>query len=32
MHNSWDENYYRGYEWWIMEEAKKVTNTNWRNE
>ncbi|XP_071090488.1 galactocerebrosidase-like [Haliotis cracherodii] len=23
MHNSWDENYYRGYEWWIMEEAKK---------
>ncbi|XP_063446455.1 galactocerebrosidase-like [Mytilus trossulus] len=23
MHNSWDENYYRGYEWWMMKEAKK---------
>ena len=25
MHNSWDENYERGYEWWLMVEAKKVT-------
>ena len=24
MHESWDENYHRGYEWWIMKEAKKV--------
>ena len=24
MHNSWDENYQRGYEWWLMTEAKKV--------
>ncbi|GFO19227.1 galactocerebrosidase [Plakobranchus ocellatus] len=23
MHNSWDENYSRGYEWWLMQEAKK---------
>ncbi|XP_055894841.1 galactocerebrosidase-like isoform X1 [Biomphalaria glabrata] len=23
MHNDWDENYERGYEWWIMTEAKK---------
>jgi hypothetical protein len=23
MHNPWDENYYRGYEWWLMVEAKK---------
>jgi len=23
MHNSWDENYERGYEWWLMKEAKK---------
>ncbi|CAL1528206.1 unnamed protein product [Lymnaea stagnalis] len=23
MHNSWDENYERGYEWWLMMEAKK---------
>ncbi|XP_071090487.1 galactocerebrosidase-like [Haliotis cracherodii] len=23
MHNSWDENYQRGYEWWLMVEAKK---------
>ncbi|XP_046572254.1 galactocerebrosidase-like isoform X1 [Haliotis rubra] len=23
MHNSWDENYNRGYEWWMMAEAKK---------
>ncbi|KAI0210472.1 Galactocerebrosidase, partial [Lamellibrachia satsuma] len=23
MHDSWDENYQRGYEWWIMKEAKK---------
>ncbi|XP_074641487.1 galactocerebrosidase-like [Tubulanus polymorphus] len=23
MHNSWDENYRRGYEWWLMVEAKK---------
>ncbi|XP_033731048.1 galactocerebrosidase-like isoform X1 [Pecten maximus] len=23
MHNEWDENYQRGYEWWIMTEAKK---------
>ncbi|KAK6174546.1 hypothetical protein SNE40_017799 [Patella caerulea] len=22
MHNSWDENYNRGYEWWMMKEAK----------
>lgn len=24
MHNSWDENYERGYEWWLMTEAKRV--------
>lgn len=24
MHESWDENYHRGYEWWLMTEAKKV--------
>ncbi|XP_041369448.1 galactocerebrosidase-like isoform X3 [Gigantopelta aegis] len=23
MHNIWDENYNRGYEWWLMKEAKK---------
>ncbi|KAH9500900.1 hypothetical protein Btru_069153 [Bulinus truncatus] len=23
MHNSFDENYERGYEWWLMSEAKK---------
>ncbi|XP_046548390.1 galactocerebrosidase-like [Haliotis rubra] len=23
MHNSWEENYHRGYEWWLMGEAKK---------
>lgn len=23
MHESWDENYQRGYEWWLMVEAKK---------
>lgn len=23
MHNSWDLNYNRGYEWWLMKEAKK---------
>ncbi|XP_059177074.1 galactocerebrosidase-like isoform X2 [Physella acuta] len=23
MHNSWEENYERGYEWWLMKEAKK---------
>ncbi|XP_064604089.1 galactocerebrosidase-like isoform X2 [Liolophura sinensis] len=23
MHESWDENYRRGYEWWLMVEAKK---------
>ncbi|BFY97613.1 hypothetical protein BsWGS_00653 [Bradybaena similaris] len=23
MHNSWEENYARGYEWWLMIEAKK---------
>lgn len=25
MHEEWDENYNRGYEWWLMKEAKKVT-------
>jgi len=24
MHTSDDENYSRGYEWWLMTEAKKV--------
>ena len=24
MHYAWDENYQRGYEWWLMKEAKKV--------
>nr|KAG5714235.1 hypothetical protein BaRGS_018452 [Batillaria attramentaria] len=24
MHNSWDENYQRGYEWWLMVEAKMM--------
>ncbi|XP_041369129.1 galactocerebrosidase-like isoform X2 [Gigantopelta aegis] len=23
MHEPWDENYQRGYEWWVMTEAKK---------
>ncbi|GFR70735.1 galactocerebrosidase [Elysia marginata] len=23
MHYPWDENYERGYEWWLMKEAKK---------
>ncbi len=23
MHSPWDENYKRGYEWWLMVEAKK---------
>ena len=27
MHESWDENYQRGYEWWLMVEAKKVKLT-----
>ena len=25
MHNSWEENYQRGYEWWVMKEAKKAS-------
>ena len=24
MHTADDENYQRGYEWWLMKEAKKV--------
>ena len=24
MHSAGDENYERGYEWWLMTEAKKV--------
>jgi len=24
MHQPDEENYFRGYEWWIMTEAKKV--------
>jgi galactosylceramidase len=24
MHEANDENYNRGYEWWLMKEAKKV--------
>ena len=24
MHTATDENYQRGYEWWLMTEAKKV--------
>lgn len=24
MHDPWDEDYTRGYEWWMMTEAKKV--------
>ena len=27
MHERWDENYQRGYEWWLMTEAKKVFQT-----
>ena len=27
MHEEWDENYRRGYEWSMMVEAKKVANT-----
>jgi galactosylceramidase len=23
MHNPWEENYQRGYEWWLLAEAKK---------
>ncbi len=22
MHNPWEEDYRRGYEWWLMQEAK----------
>ena len=25
MHTADDENYQRGYEWWLMVEAKKVS-------
>jgi len=25
MHEEWDESYQRGYEWWLMVEAKKVS-------
>ena len=25
MHVAWEENYQRGYEWWLMVEAKKVS-------
>ena len=28
MHSEDDENYHRGYEWWLMTEAKKVAYTN----
>jgi len=28
MHEPWDENYQRGYEWWLMTEAKKVIVLN----
>lgn len=24
MHTAYDQNYNRGYEWWLMKEAKKV--------
>lgn len=24
MHEEWDQNYNRGYEWWLMEQAKLV--------
>ena len=27
MHSKDDENYERGYEWWLMQEAKKVSAT-----
>ena len=26
QHEAWDEDYTRGYEWWIMKEAKKVSD------
>ena len=29
MHSADDENYHRGYEWWLMTEAKKVCNYNY---
>jgi len=28
MHEPWDENYQRGYEWWLMTEAKKVFSSH----
>jgi hypothetical protein len=28
MHEPWDENYQRGYEWWLMVEAKKVNQAH----
>lgn len=35
MHYEDDENYFRGYEWWLMKEAKKrnpnVTLIGWKN-
>ena len=29
MYFDGDENYQRGYEWWIMKEAKKVNSYSW---
>ena len=30
MHSAHDENYNRGYEWWLMTEAKKVRKALWK--
>ncbi len=29
MREEWDENYHRGYEWWMMKEAKQVCWSPW---
>ncbi len=29
MHTKTDEDYTRGYEWWLMKEAKKVHGVLW---
>ena len=31
MHHEWEEDYSRGYEWWIMKEAKKVAISDNKN-
>ena len=30
MHEAWDANYERGYEWWMMLQAKQVPPPRYR--